>query len=43
MVADCVYLNLKVSDATQRRWGYFGQSYDLRSKKGKNEVIEISY
>ena len=42
-IADCVYLNLKVSDVTPRRWGYFGQSYDLRFKNGKNEVIEISY
>ena len=42
-VADCVYLILKVSDVTPRQWGYFGQSYDLRFKNGKNEVIEISY
>ena len=31
-VAGCVYLNLKVSDVTPKRWGYFRQSYILRFK-----------
>ena len=37
MVANCVYLNLTVSDVTPRWWCFFGQSYDLRFKNGEND------
>ena len=38
MVANCVYLYLKVSNVTPKRWGFLGQSYILRFK---TETIDI--
>ena len=39
MVANWVYLNLKVSDGTPKWRGYFGQSYILRCKNEANDIF----
>ena len=43
MVANCVYLNLKVSNVTLKQWGYFGQFYILRFKNETNDIYFLPY